>query len=97
VPRAVDAVALDRLRRGPDPDPRHAKAVKILVRVQGWDEATAVKTLFRLLAGGHRAQQGGRALAFGHPSACDEIRDVLRRYPASAPLLTEARLPGGAP
>jgi hypothetical protein len=55
----------------------NAKAVEVLVRVRGYPEATALRLVYVHLEAAHRR---GMAL-LGHASACEEIRDLLGRFP----------------
>lgn len=55
----------------------NAKAVEILARVRGMNEDEAIARVHDFLAAAHR-----RGIwASGHKSACDEITDLLRRFP----------------
>ena len=55
----------------------NAKAVEILVRVRGYPEASALRLVYLHLESAHR--RGVDLL--GHAPACEEIRDLLRRFP----------------
>lgn len=76
---------------GPAEDPReqarreadaNAKSVEILVRVRGWPERTALAAVYEKLLRQHRAVAAGQAIvAPGHRPPCEEIRDLLGRFP----------------
>jgi hypothetical protein len=55
----------------------NAKAVEIIVRVRGYPEPTALRLVYLHLETAHR--NGVELL--GHASACEEIRDLLGRFP----------------
>ena len=58
-------------------------AVDILVQVKGLPEEAAVEQMYAWLLAVHRAAvAGGRPSPSGPVTACDEIADLLRRYPA---------------
>ncbi len=58
----------------------NAQAVDILVRVRQVDELQALTEFHRYLVAVHRSQ-ARRGVVPGHASACEEIADLLRRYP----------------
>jgi len=60
----------------------NAKAVEILVRVKGWSEASALRVMLDFLKAAAQTQSRGWPIASGHPSACVEIKDLARRFPA---------------
>jgi hypothetical protein len=60
----------------------NAKGVEVLERVELWSERTAYLTMFEYLRAVARRQQRGGVPAPGHLSACEEIRDLQRRFPA---------------
>lgn len=55
----------------------NAAAIEILVRVKGVNEADALRAFHRYLAGAHARG----AWATGHTTPCEEIADLLRRFP----------------
>ena len=58
----------------------NAKAVEIMVRL-GMAEDEALRRMHAVLAGTHRFQvRTGRQPTGGH-NPCEEIRDLLRRFP----------------
>jgi len=57
-----------------------AQAVEILVRVRQVDELQALTAFHLYLLAVHRSQ-ARRGLVPGHASACEEIADLVRRYP----------------
>ena len=60
----------------------NAKSVEILVRLKGWPEATALRAVYDKLLRQHRAAPAGQAiLAPGHRPPCEEIRDLVGRFP----------------
>src|SRR5207244_8960491 len=61
----------------------NAQAVDILVRVRQVDELQALTAFYKFLLGANKVQGGASALA-GHASACDEIADLVSRYPKHA-------------
>lgn len=58
----------------------NAKAVEILVRVQGVQEPEALHTVYVWLLTRHRAGSAGQAAAAAL-TPCDQIRDLLARFP----------------
>src|SRR2546427_6412096 len=61
----------------------NAQAVEILVRVRHVEELQALTAFYRFLLGAHRLQDGRTVLA-GHAPACDELADLVSRYPKHA-------------
>jgi hypothetical protein len=59
----------------------NAKAVEILTRVKGWPEATSLRVVADKLRSTIRAQQRGAPVGLGHLPACEELRDLLARFP----------------
>jgi hypothetical protein len=60
----------------------NVKALEILMRVRGLAEATALESVYQLLLTQHRDQVTGRQSPRQHRrSACDEIKDLLGRFP----------------
>jgi hypothetical protein len=60
----------------------NARTVDILVQVKGLSEEAAVEEMYTWLLAIHRAAgAGGRPPRPGSVTACDEIADLLRRYP----------------
>jgi len=60
----------------------NAKSVEILVRVRGWPERTALAAVYEKLLRQHRAVTAGQAIvAPGHAAPCEELRDLLGRFP----------------
>jgi hypothetical protein len=55
----------------------NAKAVEILVRVREYPEPMALRLVYRHLESSHR--DGVELL--GHATPCEEIGDLLRRFP----------------
>jgi hypothetical protein len=62
----------------------NAKAVEILTRVKGWSERRSLRAVYWWLLGQHREQQAGRPVPPGHLPACEEIQDLLGRFPQHA-------------
>ena len=60
----------------------NAKGVEVLQRVERWSERTAYLVMLDYLRAAARAQRRGGVLAPGHPAACEEVRDLARRFPA---------------
>ena len=58
----------------------NARAVDILVQVQGLSEEAAVEQMYAWLLAIHRAAGPGRPSPPGSVTACDEIADLLRRH-----------------
>ena len=58
----------------------NAQAVEILVRVRRVDELQALTAFHGYLLSVHRSQ-ASRGVLPGHASACQEIADLVRRYP----------------
>jgi hypothetical protein len=59
-----------------------AKAVEILVRVKGWPERRALEAIYTWLLRQHHAQtRGGQEPVGYHRVACQEIGDLLARFP----------------
>ena len=58
----------------------NAKAVEILARVNGWPEVVALQVMAAYLAAAYAAQRRGQQIPVGHPSACEELRDLLHRF-----------------
>src|SRR5437879_11233879 len=58
----------------------NAQAVEILVRVRRVDELQALTAFHGYLPSVHRSQ-ASRGVLPGHASACQEIADLVRRYP----------------
>jgi hypothetical protein len=60
----------------------NAKAVEILVRVRGMTEARALRTMYDYLSGVQWAlDRYPRMDLRGHRTPCDEIADLLARFP----------------
>jgi hypothetical protein len=60
----------------------NAKAVEILMRVRGLSEEQALRTIFDHLATFHRLVVERRTvIPWGHRPPCEEIADLLRRFP----------------
>lgn len=78
-PRTLQEWATAQARREMD---ANAKAVEILVRVRGLSEGTAVRHMLTLLRGAALVQRRGARPLVGHAPACDEMRDLLARFPA---------------
>src|SRR5438034_3960702 len=64
----------------PGRDGGNAQAVEILVRVRRVDELQALTAFHGYLLSVHRSQ-ASRGVLPGHASACQEIADLVRRYP----------------
>lgn len=62
----------------------NAKAVEILVRVQGKTEAEALRRVLQFLWSVQEtlASQPRPELPLGHPPLCEQIDDLLRRFPS---------------
>jgi hypothetical protein len=61
----------------------NARAVDILVQLKGVSEDAAVGQMYAWLLAIHRATgSGGRPLPPGSVTPCDEIADLLQRFPA---------------
>ena len=61
----------------------NAKAVEILIRVRGFSEEQALRTIFDHLATFHRLVVEQRTvIPWGHRPPCEEIADLLRRFPS---------------
>jgi hypothetical protein len=60
----------------------NARAVDILVQVKGLSEEAAVEEVYAWLLGIYRAAGAGTRPSRPESIACDEIADLLRRYPA---------------
>ncbi len=58
----------------------NAQAVEILIRVRQMDELQALRVFYGYLLNVHRSQASRRPTP-GHTYACEEIADLLRRYP----------------
>lgn len=72
----------DREEQGRRELEANAKSVEILVRVKGWSERTALRAVYDKLLRQHRTFAAGQAiLAPGHRPPCEEIRDLLGRFP----------------
>ncbi len=64
----------------------NAKAVEILVRVGGVSEERALKTMYAYLLGVHWAlERYPRLNLSGHKPPCEEIADLLGRFPEQHP------------
>jgi hypothetical protein len=59
----------------------NARSVEILTRVKGWPEATSLRIVAEKLRSVVRAQQRGVPVSLGHLPACEELRDLLARFP----------------
>jgi hypothetical protein len=60
----------------------NAKSVEILTRVKGWPEATALRMVYNFLIASHRAIAQGRTVQLAsHKPPCEEIKDLLGRFP----------------
>jgi hypothetical protein len=59
----------------------NARAVDILIQVKGMSEEAAVEEMYAWLLAIHRAAGPGSRPARSGPTACDEIVDLLQRYP----------------
>jgi hypothetical protein len=61
----------------------HAKAVEVLARARGWPEWAALDAIYEWLLGQHRAGIQAQKAVIGHSRAspCEEIADLLGRYP----------------
>jgi hypothetical protein len=71
----------------------NAKAVEILVRVRGYREPAALRLMYLHLEAAHR--NGVELL--GHASACEEIKDLLGRFPQQRSLTRSwTCAPGGS-
>jgi len=76
----------------------NAEAVRILVRVKGMSEEDALRAMYEYLAGVQRALDLYPSLELrGHLRPCDEIADLLGRFPAqrSWTALLECAPPAG--
>jgi hypothetical protein len=63
----------------------NAKAVEILTRVTGISEEQALRTIYAHLLAFHRAlQRGADLMPPGHRPPCEEIADLLSRFPQHA-------------
>jgi hypothetical protein len=62
----------------------NAKAVEILTRVKGWSERRSLRAVYWWLLGQHREEQAGRPVPPGHLPACEEIQNLLGRFPQHA-------------
>lgn len=82
----------------------NAKAVEIFSRVKGWSEEQAIRAVYGHLLAAWRSVQRGTPVATGHLPPCDEIGDLLGRFPhhaawtgalecAPAPIAARAALP----
>jgi len=61
----------------------NAEAVRILLQVKGMSEEEALRTMYEYLAGVQRALELHPRLELrGHLRPCDEIADLLARFPA---------------
>jgi hypothetical protein len=61
----------------------NAKAVEILVRVRGYREEQALSLVYDHLLGFHRLVADKRTvIPWGHRAPCEEMSDLLRRFPA---------------
>ena len=64
----------------------NAKAVEILARVGGMSEERALKTMYAYLLGVHWAlERYPRLNLSGHKPPCEEIADLLTRFPEQRP------------
>jgi hypothetical protein len=64
----------------------NAKAVEILARVGGMSEERALKTMYAYLLGVHWAlERYPRLNLSGHKPPCEEIADLLSRFPEQQP------------
>jgi hypothetical protein len=59
----------------------NAKAVELLTRVKGWSERRSLSAVYWWLLGQRREEQAGRPVLAGHLPACEEIEDLLGRFP----------------
>lgn len=80
--RAAASMAdYERRQRQRDLD-ANAKAVEILSRAQARSERMALQAVYEWLAGMHRAVVAGQVkLPGGQPEPCEQIRDLLGRFP----------------
>jgi hypothetical protein len=85
LPPVVQAASMadyERRQRQRDLD-ANAKAVEILARARAWPERVALQAVYEWLAATHRAVVAGQVrLRGGQPEPCDQIRDLLGRFPA---------------
>ena len=58
----------------------NAKAVEILVRLRGMSEGDALRLICDYLLAVHRLPDPSTGF-LGHASACEEVKDLLRRFP----------------
>jgi hypothetical protein len=81
--RARSLADFDREQRQQFMD-THAKAVEVLTRARGWPEWTALDAVYEWLLGQHRAGVPAQETVIGRSRAtpCEEIADLLGRYPA---------------
>ena len=62
----------------------NARAIEILVRVLGWPERDAVRRFAAYLVDANdKIRSGARRLARGHLAPCDELDDLLNRFPGT--------------
>ncbi|HYB43247.1 MAG TPA: hypothetical protein VEL75_15820 [Candidatus Methylomirabilis sp.] len=79
--RGTSAAELERDYQQRELD-ANAKGVEILVRVAGMSEGRALRTMYEYLAGVQADFDRHPSLNLrGHKSPCDEITDLLIRYP----------------
>lgn len=82
----------------------NGKAVEIFSRVKGWSEEQAIRAVYGHLLAAWRSVRRGTPVATGHLPPCDEIGDLLERFPhhaawtgalecAPAPIAARAALP----
>ncbi len=62
----------------------NAKAVEVLARVKGLSEEQAVRATYALVLAYQRAVQQGVRMPPGHRTPCEEIADLLARFPQHA-------------
>jgi len=61
----------------------NAKGVEILIRVAGFSEARALRTMYDYLAGVQWALEHRPSMDLrGHKSPCEEMTDLLTRFPS---------------
>lgn len=63
----------------------NAKGVEIFVRARGWSEEQGIRAMYGVLLSIHRAVERGAFVFPGHLPPCQEIADLLGRFPRHAP------------
>jgi len=71
------------------------EAINILVRVRQMDELAALTGFHRYLLAIHHRTGGSSIVLRGHASACDEIADLLGRFPQHRPVTQAWECVGG--